>query len=352
MRDRRTGIKTLYIMAGVLAALILAGFFLRHTLSAILTSLLLAYLINPFLKSLEKRGLDRITAIVLMYGVSAFILTMLTMLLLPYLNHQVDSFTASLPRYMHNMKNAQAEWKVRLAPYYSGEEGAWLINRAEESLNRLAQEISGKGYEGLKGVLFGVFNLLLAPILIFFMLLYKEHFKIVIMRLIPHSERRNLSETGRRINRTLQRFMLAMLLDCLLVGILCTVALYLLDIEFPILNGLLAGFASMVPFIGALIAVIPPALLGYVKSGDLTVIPKVMLAYFFINVIIEGNVIKPLLMKTTLKLNPLAVIFAVMALGELLGFWGIVLAIPIAAVVDICAGELRELLVNGYKRPE
>jgi predicted PurR-regulated permease PerM len=126
-----------------------------------------------------------------------------------------------------------------------------------------------------------------------------------------------------------------MLLDCLLVGILCAVALYLLDIEFPILNGFLAGFASIVPFIGALIAVIPPALLGYVKSGDLTIIPKVMLAYFFINVIIEGNVIKSLLMKTTLKLNPLAVIFAVMALGELLGFWGIVLAIPIAAVVDI-----------------
>lgn len=349
MQNERAGIKTLYILAAVFAVLVMAGFFLRHTLSAVLTALVLAYLLNPLLKSLEKRGFDRITAIILMYGISAFILTLLGVLLVPYLNHQFDSFASSLPRYLQNMKNALEQWKVRLAPYYSGEEGAWLITSAEETLNRLAQEISGKGYERLKGILFGIFNLILAPILVFFMLLYKEHFKTLLMRMTPRSERHNLAEMGHRINRTLERFILAMLLDCLLVGILCALALYLLDIEFPILNGLLAGFASIVPFLGVLLAVIPPALLGYAQSGDLTIIPKVFLAYFFINVIIEGNVIKPLVMKRTLKLNPLAVIFAVMALGELLGFWGIVLSIPMAAVVKICAGEVRELLIEGKR---
>jgi predicted PurR-regulated permease PerM len=210
----------------------------------------------------------------------------------------------------------------------------------------VGEEVSGMGYERLKGVLFGLFNLVLAPILVFFMLMYKELFKKSLMQLIPASERPYFAEIGNRINRTLERFLLAMLLDCLLVGILSAVALYLLDIEFPLLNGLFAGFASVVPLLGVLVAVIPPAFFGYAKSGDLTIIPKVCAAYFFIHVIIEGNLIKPLIMKKTLKLNPLAVIFAVMAMGELLGFWGVILAVPLAAVVKICIGEVRKLLVE------
>jgi len=196
-------------------------------------------------------------------------------------------------------------------------------------------------------VLFGLFNLVLAPIMVFFMLLYKEFFKKAIIRLIPAAEREYLTGLGEKINRTLERFILAMLLDCLLVGILCFAALRILDIEFPLLSGLFAGFASILPVLGGLVAVIPPAFLGYAKSGDLTIIPKVCAFFFLIFIIIEGNLIKPLIMRSTLKLNPLAVIFAVMAMGELLGFWGIVLAVPLAAVVKICAKEIHHLYYDG-----
>ena len=344
MRGRREGVKTLYILATVFGGLLAAGYLLHHTLSALLTSLVLAYLCNPLLKYLEKRGFDRLTAIVLMYGIATFVLMLLSIVLIPYLGYQLDALTNEMPRYVQNVKNALEDWQETLAPYYSGKEGAWLIARAEESLTKLTGELSGMGYERLKGVLFGVFNLVLAPILVFFMLMYKELFKKSLLRVIPVAERIYFAEIGNRINRSLERFLMAMVLDCLLVGILSAVALYLLHIEFPLLNGLFAGFASIVPLLGVLVAVIPPAFFGYAKSGDLTIIPKVCAAYFFIHVIIEGNLIKPLIMKRTLKLNPLAVIFAVMAMGELLGFWGIILAIPLAAVVKICAGEVRELL--------
>jgi putative permease len=339
--------KTMYILAAAFAAFLLAGYLLRHTLSALLTSLVLAYLFNPLLKYLEKRGFDRFTAIVLLYGIAALALMLLSFVLIPYLGHQMDALTSEMPRYVQNVQSALEEWKETLAPYYSGDEGAWLVARTRESLTKLAEEVSGLGYQRLKGVLFGLFNLVLAPILVFFMLMYKEFFKKALTQLIPESERDYLTELGHRINRTLERFLRAMVLDCLLVGILSAVALHLLDIEFPLLNGLFAGFASIVPFLGAFVAVIPPAFFGYAKSGDLTIIPKVCAAYFLINVIIEGNLIKPLIMRSTLKLNPLAVIFAVMALGELLGFWGIILAIPLAAVLKICAGEVRELLSAG-----
>src|SRR6266702_3684509 len=202
MPENKAGIWTFYILAAVLAAILLAGYFLRHTFSALLTSLALAYLLNPVLKYLEKRGFDRFTALALMYGMA------------------------------------------------------------------------------------------------------------ILARMIPLSERSHLTKLGRKINRSLERFIIGMLLDCLMVGLLTVAALYLLGIEFPVLNGLFAGFASIVPFLGVLVAIIPAAFIGYAKSGDLSIIPKVSVAYFFIYVIIEGNLIKPLVMRRALRLNPLAVIFA------------------------------------------
>jgi predicted PurR-regulated permease PerM len=344
MVNAESGKKTIAILAGGFVVILLAGCFLRHTFSALLTSLALAYLINPVLKFLEKRGFDRFTALILLYGIAAFAGLIASFILIPYLLHQSENLITALPRYLQNLRKAMEEWKQQLAPYYAGDEGAWLLEQADDSLAHLADSISRSGIEQLKGLFFGLFDLVLAPILVGMILYYKEYFKALIMRLIPLSERRHLEDLGRKINRALERFILSMLLDCLMVGILTAAALYFLGIEFPILNGLFAGFASIIPFLGVLVALIPAAFIGYAKSGDLAIILKVCAAYFVINVIIEGNLIKPLLMRRTLKLNPLAAIFAVMALGELLGFWGVVLAIPLAAVVKICAGEIRDLI--------
>ncbi len=342
----RRGTKTFYLLATAVAALLLAGYFLRHTFSALLTSLALAYLLNPLLKYLERRRFDRLTSLALLYGVAILAGLLASFLLVPYLLHQTEALANTFPRYLQNIRSAMDNWKASMAPYYAGEEGAWLLEQAEQSLATLAGELSGKGYEQMKVLLFGLFDLALSPILVFLILYYKERFKEGITRLIPASERRRFMDLGRKINRSMERFIIGMLVDCLIVGLLTVVALYLLGIEFPVLNGLFAGFASIVPIVGVLVAVIPAALIGYAKSGDLSAIPKVCAIYFLIFVIIEGNLIKPLVMRQTLRLNPLAVIFAVMAMGELLGFWGIILAIPLAAVVKICAGEVKELLTD------
>lgn len=327
-----------------LAALIAAGYFTAHTFSAILTSVVIAYLFNPQIKYFEKRGFDRLTALSFLYGMVFFAAFLASFFLIPYLGHQVDAFVKALPVYIKNLQYVIDQWQAKMSGYYGGEEGAWLLTQMTHAIEQLTSYISNFGLHHLKNLFFAGFNLLLAPILVFFMLLYKQHAKDFVRRMFHHSDRQHLIELGREINRSLERFLVGMFFDCLIVAILTSIALAMLGIEFPILNGFFAGFASIVPFLGAVVAVIPPALIGYAKSGDILIIPKVCAAYFIINVIIEGNLIKPLVMRHTLRLNPLAVIFAVMAMGELMGFWGIILAIPTAAVVKICTGEMRELL--------
>jgi len=337
-------VMTLSIVAGLFAAMLLATHFLRHTLSALLTALVIAYLLNPLLKYLEKRGLGRVAALAILYAITSILFTVAILLLIPYLLDQLEALAKAVPLYVQNLKGALVLWQGRFAPYYRGEEGAWLMARADEALDRLTLEVSGLGLERLKGGMYGLFDLLLAPILVFFMLLYKEQFKSTLLKIMPQAGGCEMLELGRRVNATLEKFLLAMLLDCLLVGLLTSLALFLLGIEFPLLNGFFAGFASIVPYVGVLVAVIPPAFIGYAKSGELGMIPTVFAVYFVINVVIEGNLIKPLVMRGALELNPLVVIFAIMAMGELMGFWGIVLAIPLAAVVKICAAELKQQL--------
>lgn len=346
MSGERERDRIVWALIIALVALIGAGYFIAHTFSAILTSLVLAYLINPLLKYLERRGFDRLTALALLYGLAALALFISSFVLIPYLGHQFDALINALPVYIKTLQNGMNRWRTELAGYYGGEEGAWVLERLEQAMARWNEAVSGLGFQQLKKIIFAAFNLVLSPILVFFMLLYKQHVKDFIRRFFHHRERQHLVELGGEINRSLEKFLIGMFFDCLIVGILTAVALAFLGVEFPVLNGMFAGFASIVPLLGGMVSVIPPALIGYAKSGDVWIIPKVCAVYFMINVIIEGNLVKPLVMRHTLRLNPLGVIFAVMALGELLGFWGIVLAIPAAAVVKICTSEMKSILLR------
>lgn len=327
-----------------IAALIGAGYFVAHTFSAILTSLVIAYLVNPLLKQIEKRGFDRLTALLLLYGIALLAAFLASFFFVPYLGHQIDALVKALPVYIRSLQAAIEQWQTKMSGYYGGEEGVWLLSQLKHAIEQSTAYISSFGYSQLKKVFFAGFNILLAPILVFFMLLYKEHAMDYVRRMFHHSERQHLVELGRELNRSLERFLVGMFFDCLIVAVLTSIALAMLEIEFPLLNGFFTGFASIVPFLGAIVAVIPAALIGYANSGDIWIIPKVCAAYFIINVIIEGNLIKPLVMRQTLRLNPIVVIFAVMAMGELMGFWGIILAIPTVAVMKICTAEMRELL--------
>lgn len=344
MEEKRGSSGSLFLVGAIIIAFFASAFLIRHTFSAVLTSLVLAYLVNPVLKKLERIGIRRTVAISMIYGCMAIVAAVLALVIVPAITAQVDDFRQALPFYVQDVRDGLEQFKLYLAGRVNANEFTWLIGQVNETLTRLSADISGTGYQRLKGLFYAVFNILLSPILVFFMLAYKEKARDALLMFTPTRFRDELLVLGRRVNDSLERFILAMCLDCILVGVLCSFVLWLFDVDYYLLNGLVAGFASAVPFVGGLLAFIPPALIAYTKTADPLVVVKIAGAYLLINIIIEGSLIKPLVMRGTLQLNPLWVIFAVMAMGEVLGFWGIVLAIPLVAVMKICAGELKEYL--------
>jgi putative permease len=145
---------------------------------------------------------------------------------------------------------------------------------------------------------------------------------------------------GREVNASIGGYIKGQLFVSLIVAILATIALFSLEIDYPLFNGVFAGLASILPFIGVIIATIPSLFFAYVKYQSGLIILKVIAAFAVIY-FLEGYLIKPLVFKEAMNLNPLVTIIAVMAFGELMGFWGILLAIPIAAAVKIFSSHLR-----------
>jgi len=122
------------------------------------------------------------------------------------------------------------------------------------------------------------------------------------------------------------------------VGLLVSVALFFMDIPHPIFCGIFAGTASILPFIGVIIAVLPALFFAWFKFQTMAALIKTGIAFAVIY-FLEGYIIKPLVFKESMNLNPLVTIIMVMALGEMLGFWGILLALPIAAAMKIAWGH-------------
>jgi putative permease len=172
------------------------------------------------------------------------------------------------------------------------------------------------------------------------MLFYKQDIVSGITSWLPARHRETILVQGREINASIGGYLRGQLIISLIVAVLSTIALFFLDVDYALLNGIFAGCASVLPFIGVIIAMIPPLFFAYVKFQSGIVLAKV-LAAFAIIYFMEGYLIKPLVFRKAMNLNPLVTIIVVMAFGELMGFWGILLAVPIAAAIKVVTSHAR-----------
>lgn len=324
----------------LVAALFAVGYALRYTISCFLLSFVLAYLCDPVVVMLERRGVKRIFSILMIYAILGIFAIFFFAFLLPFLTYRWETFVHGLPLYLQKCKELVMVWKQRVLPPSAANEWGWLLDALSDQADKLSGKAGAGAYAALSRMVFNLFNLILAPILVFFMLIYKETIIAVIASWLPPSRRDSILVLGREINASIGGYLRGQIIVSLIVALFSTAALYFLHIDYPILNGIFAGIASILPFVGVILATLPPLFFAYIKFQSGLMIFKVLMAFAIIY-FIEGYVVKPLVFKEAMDLNPLVTIIFVMAFGELMGFWGILLAIPIAAAVKILAEHLQ-----------
>jgi putative permease len=330
----------------VAAALFTAGHALRHTASCFLLSFVIAYLLDPFVEQLEKRKLSRLHGIITVYVVLSIFAVFFFSYFVPFFILRWQALIPSIPLYLQKAKALGLELQGKFQPIYGAEEWSWAFDKAVEGLDQLFSTLGAGVYSAAASMVFNLFNLVLSPILVCFMLFYKVQIKQTLTAWLPKRRRAVLLAIGNEVDVSIGGYLRGQLIVSFIVAVLSSIALFWLDVDYALFNGLFAGMASVLPFIGVIIATIPALFFAYLKYQSGLVLVKVVIAFAAIY-FLEGYLVKPLVFKRSMDLNPLLTIITVMALGELFGFWGILLAIPVAAAakiitVSIERGDFRE----------
>ncbi|HBG05886.1 MAG: AI-2E family transporter [Geobacteraceae bacterium GWC2_58_44] len=329
------------------AALFAAGHAMHHTASCFLLSFVIAYLLDPFVVLLERKRLSRIQGIIAVYLILGIFSVFFFSYFVPFLFLRGQELIPSLPLYLQKAKALGVELQGKFEPLYGAQEWSWVFDKIVEGVDKLFSGLGAGVYAAAASMVFNLFNLVLSPILVFFMLHYKKEIKQTLAGWLPRRRRDTLLEMGREVNESIGGYLKGQLIISLIVAILSTIVLILLDVDYALFNGIFAGLASVLPFIGVILALIPPLFFAYLKFQSAVALVQVAAAFAGIY-FLEGYLVKPLVFKRSMDLNPLLTIIMVMALGELFGFWGILLAIPVAAAakivtVSINRGDFCEL---------
>ncbi len=315
-----------------------AGYALQHTISCFLLSWVIAYLLDPLLVSAERRGMKRLYALGLLYILLTILTVFFLTFIVPAITISWNSFVLDLPAYIQKLKQIALEWKTRLPDRYGSDEIQWLIDKASANIDTAAEKAGFWAYNFGTRIFFNLFNIVLSPILVFFMLYYKLIVIDTIISWLPDSRRRQILDIAHEVNISIGGYLRGQVMVSIIVALLATIALFVLGIPHPIFCGIFAGAASILPFIGVIIATLPALFFAWFKFQSAAMLGQTTFAFAVIY-FVEGYVIKPLVFKESMNLNPLVTIIMVMALGETLGFWGILLALPIASAIKITWGH-------------
>ncbi|MBX9810724.1 MAG: AI-2E family transporter [Burkholderiales bacterium] len=322
-----------------------AGGLLLYLLGPILTPFLLAailaYICSPLVARMEKRRVGRTlaTALVLLMLLAAFILMLL--ILLPLLVKQVRAMAEQAPLYIDWLKNLAGPWFERLfgIQLEVGLIRDWLADHMTEIQGLAAKLLPSLKSGGLALVAFLV-NLVLVPVVLFYFLRDWDKLAARIDEMIPRRWHDQIVAILREIDQVLGQFLRGQLLVMLLMGVFYALGLWFAGLDYALSVGMAAGLVTFVPYLGFIVGVSLATLTGLLQFHELTPLVWVW-AVFGVGNLIESYMLVPWLVGERIGLHPVAVIFALLAFGQLFGFFGVLLALPASAALLVWLRHVR-----------
>ena len=316
-------------------------------LSTVLTpfavAVFLAWVGEPLVHRLERHRWPRTAAVTLVFLVILLVLVALGLLLAPLVEDQIRRLVAFLPVAVERLRGLAEGWFGGHAESIA----AWLDPERLRALAAGHWREAGGAAAGLLGVVMrsgaaaAVFlgNLVLVPVVTFYLLRDWDAILARLNDLIPPRHRATAGRLARESDEVLATFFKGQFLVMAALAAIYSLGLWMAGLELALLIGLIAGLVSFVPWLGPVIGVIAAGAAMYFQTGDLA--PLVPVAIVFgVGQLLEGMVLTPLLVGERIGLHPVAVIFAVLAGGALFGFLGVLLALPVAAVLAVLARHL------------
>ncbi len=313
---------------------------LHPVLSPFLVGMLLAYLGDPLVDRLERLGLSRTWGVVLVFGLFGLILLALLLVLLPMLGRQLFRLYEVAPQMLDWLQQsalpwAQAQlglpgdfWRVdRLKAVITGH-----LGQTTDIAGTLLASVTASGL----ALLGWLGNLLLIPVVGFYLLRDWDLMVAKLRGLLPRNRETYVVGLVGECHEVLGAFLRGQLLVMLALGLIYAVGLMLVGLDLGLLIGLLAGLASIVPYMGFVVGFGVALVAALFQFGGFELYPLIgVVVVFSVGQLLEGMLLTPLLVGDRIGLHPVAVIFAILAGGQLFGFTGVLLALPVAAIIMV-----------------
>ncbi|MCY7375773.1 MAG: AI-2E family transporter [Pyrinomonadaceae bacterium] len=340
----RVVLVTLLILAvaGFLTTILSA---LTYLFFLIVLSVFFAYLIKPLVELIRRpfenlsydkympRPLAIAVAYLLVFSTLGIVVTVLT----PLVVEQAKEFSVSLPEYASSLQTRLRDVGTRFKRYQIPEAVQTQINdKATAAVGAIGEEITNF----LIAMVYYIPWLILIPILAFFFLKDANLFRVSLLRVFPSGDWRTRVELViHDVNTTLAAYARAQLISCVLIGTLCTVAFYLLGVNYAILLGVLAGIFEFVPLIGPLTIGVIVITVASLESTSEAIYVGLFLAVLRI---IHDYVTYPRIVREGIHLHPLAIILSVLAGEQVAGIPGVFISIPVVALLTVLYKHILE----------
>jgi predicted PurR-regulated permease PerM len=327
-----------WLIVGGLALAAYLIYLLQPILTPFLVGAALAYFGDPLADRLERRGLNRTLAVSVVFTALILIFLLLVLLLVPLLVRQLEELYQRVPDIVYWIEQRALPWLdarigIDLSAFHGQDLRAQLSEHWGTAGDVVKLVIARTASSGL--ALLGLLaNLALIPVVTFYLLRDWDLLLATIDRGLPRRYAPTIAALARECDAVLAAFVRGQLLVMLVLGAIYALGLWAVGLKLALLIGMIAGLANIVPYLGFAVGIVVASVVAFFQFHDWQHLLLVWLV-FVIGQVLEGAVLTPYFVGDRIGLHPVAVIFAVLAGGQLFGFIGILLALPAAAIAMV-----------------
>lgn len=323
----------------VKVVLVLVALYLLYSIGNIIVmlfvALILTALIGPFADWFEKNKIPRTLAVLLIYVVLFGAVGTAIVLLVPPLLHELSEL----------VKNFAVIWERVVGVFVSARELsaqygiAENIARGLESLERGLTSTITSALGTIRGFFGGLISFLIVLVLTFYMVVEEDSLRRSLKSIVPSAYHSYLTGLFGRVQDKMGLWLRGEIILMVVVGLFSYVGLLILDVDYALILGILAGFAELIPYAGPVIAAIPAVILAFTQAPIKALF--VIVLYFAIQQL-ENHLLVPKVMQRAVGLNPIISIVSLLVGAQLFGVLGAILAIPVATALSVVFNDLFE----------
>lgn len=323
---------------------------LRDILMPFAVGALIAYLGDPLVDRLEARGFTRTSGVALVFALLMAILVILAAVVVPVLIQQLSQLAAAIPdayRWFSEVAVPKLQSQLSLSPVALPTID-WQTSLSEhwQSVGQVTGGVVQKVTTSSLSLIAGILNLALIPVVAFYLMRDWDLMMAGLLKLVPRAWVTNVTESVAEAHGVLEAFVRGQFVVMGAQALMYSFGLWLVGLNYAVLLGLMAGVAALIPYAGAVIGIGSAMIVGYFQFGFDPLALGLVASVFVAGQLIESFLLTPILIGDRIGLHPVAVIFALMAGGQLAGFTGVLVALPVAAVLLVFGRRLVDAYLS------